>query len=97
MVRDVDTGALLFANNRNGTVGGRDNMTLYRATSQSNGSCDAFKVLQQVNVGPAGYSCLASLPGRRVGLLYEHAWGPVALATNNRDHTNLVFQLLPAS
>lgn len=26
-------GDLLFANNKNGTVGGRDNMTLYRCTS----------------------------------------------------------------
>eukprot|EP01048_Picozoa_sp_COSAG05_P022025 COSAG05_NODE_4252_length_1603_cov_1.121676_2_plen_337_part_01 len=95
MVRDMDSGALLFANNRNGTIGGRDNMTLYRANSHSKGSCDAFQVLEQVNVGPAGYSCLASLPGGRVGLLYEHAWGPAAVARNDRDHTNLVFQLLP--
>lgn len=94
MVVDVDSGALLFANNRNGTIGNRDNMTVYRADAASGGACASWSVLHEVNNGPAGYSCLASLPGARLGILYEHAWNAAAVARNDRDRTNLVFELL---
>ena len=92
MVSDVDSGDLLFANNRNGTIGNRDNMTVYHAVSD--GSCSDWSLLHRVNSGPAGYSCLASMPGRRLGILYEHAWSTEAVAVNDRDRTNIVFELL---
>eukprot|EP01050_Picozoa_sp_SAG11_P003883 SAG11_NODE_232_length_11930_cov_6.884794_6_plen_333_part_00 len=94
MARDIQTGDLLFANNRDGTIGGRDNMTVYRARAGSGGACLAWHVLQQVDVGPAGYSCIASLPSRQLGVLYEHAWSAERAAHNDRDRTNLVFQLV---
>ena len=95
MVSDVDTGAILFANNKNGTIGNRDNMTIYR--SSGSGACDSWEVLQQVDVGPAGYSCIAGMPGARLGIVYEHAWSAAGAARNDRDRTNLVFQLLDTS
>lgn len=81
---------------RNGTIGFRDNMTVYRAPAQTGGGCNDWSVLHRVNSGPAGYSCLASMAGRRLGILYEHAWSKEAVAVNDRDRTNIVFELLRA-
>ena len=41
-------------------------------------------------------ACLASMAGRRLGILYEHAWSKEAVAVNDRDRTNIVFELLRA-
>ena len=94
MVSDVDSGDLLFANNRNGTIGSRDNMTIYRAAAHTGGSCSSWSVLHRVNSGPAGYSCLASLPAQRLGILYEHAWSAEAVAVNDRDVRCTRFQIV---
>jgi hypothetical protein len=94
MARDVSSGELLFSNNKNGTIGNRNNMTLYR--SGGDGACSSWREVKQVNVGPAGYSCITSLPQRRVGIMYEHAWSAGAVARNDRDRTNLVFELVHA-
>ena len=94
MARDVSSGELLFSNNKNGTIGNRNNMTLYR--SGGDGACSSWREVKQVNVGPAGYSCITSLPQRRVGIIYEHAWSAGAVARNDRDRTNLVFELVHA-
>ena len=95
MVADIDTGDILFSNNRNGQIGNRDKMTVYRASALTGGICDDWNVLHRVNVGPAGYSCIASMDGGRLGILYEHAWSAEAAAVHDRDRTNIVFNLLP--
>ena len=78
-------------------------MTLYRSrvgsrawsyTDPSGGACASWQKLQQVDVGPAGYSCITSLPHGRVGIMYEHAWSAAAVARDDRDRTNLVFEML---